>query len=140
MKGYCKYRKPRVNYWGSSYLSERYGLKRYLQNRDKKDMPLKKNDLIAVYVPKTFLEDTGISEFDNVSIGVVNGDEPYQILFGRFIEYDELGGLWMSIFAIRGGAEYMIPRDVIVFIINHPSGEFRKKMGFSIPDEKTLDK
>ena len=141
MKVYCKYRKPRVNYWGSSYLSERFGIQSILNKGNK--MPLKKNDVILFYIPHDYAEATGLLESKLYLSG--NSDKNgAELMIAKFIEYDDFGGVWLkSIFADDKDPQgLMIPHDVIMIIVLFPTRETEEHFGFKIPEEykKLLDK
>jgi len=139
MKVYCKYRKPRVSYWGSSYLSERFGIQSIL-NKGKK-MPLEKNDVILLFVPHEYATKTGLLSAGCCVPRDTNSGDLERII-GHFMEYDDFGGLWIHADYGEAEQELMIPRDIISFILINPTTKVEKEIGFKLPDEykKLLDK
>lgn len=89
MKGYCKYNKPRVSYRGSSYLSERFGIQSILNRSNK--MPIKKNDLILVFVPHDYAQKTGLVE-SGCLLPLNTTEENLEIIICDFLEYWRFAG------------------------------------------------
>ena len=135
-------RQERIHYWGGSYISEKYGLKSFLNRKRGAKMPIKKNDIVFFYVPHDYAKSVGLLN-SAFHVSVKSEEDRAEVMIAKFIENDEWGGVWLKPAKIAGsGIEIMIPRDAILHMAIVTKKEGVKQFGFKIPDDikKMLDK
>ncbi len=127
-------KQERIHSWGGSYISEKYGIKRFLNQKKVAKMPIKKGDTVFIMVPHDYAEITGLRN-SVFCISKQSENDKMDVMMAKFVANDELGGVWLRP-ATGGGEkiEMMIPYDVIMFMGISSTIEDEKKFGFKIPD------